>query len=164
MSPNERGNNVKKEGYPLCQLTKKNVQLYKNPIIINFLQKEETRLLLEKILESPSKENREKIDNAFREYYAEIRYKRFLSDLIYYTSINFDKFRRKHKERYLLILDAPVNDLEDESTLAEILPSEQTIEKILLEKETRLEEIFTDHILCKAIQYLSAKEILVDAF
>ncbi|MCL6477430.1 MAG: sigma-70 family RNA polymerase sigma factor [Peptococcaceae bacterium] len=134
------------------------IREYKNPIIINFFQKKETRLLLEKVLESPSKENREKIDDAFREYYVEIRLKRFLSDLIHYTSINFDKDRRRQMERYLLILDAPVNDLENESTFAEILPSEQKLEQILLEKETRLEEIFTDQNLSKVIHYLTAKE------
>ena len=67
-----------------------NHQLLKNTIIHNFLQNDEHLILLICSLYN-LKEYKTKLDQKFREFYFEYRYVAYMSKVLYYKSIQFDR-------------------------------------------------------------------------
>ncbi len=159
MSSNQHDSTTnKKKKMLLDNFLKENVNFVKDPIIQNFLQKNNL-LLLEEALYAPSKENQKRLDDAFREFYSEIRIKKYLSNLIYFNSILFDKNLRKNKEGHPLILDAPIQGSDEDTPLIEIFTSNKwTIDSFALEKENNLDELISEPILYKAIKSLTSTE------
>ncbi|AMA71541.1 hypothetical protein ACH33_00960 [Aneurinibacillus sp. XH2] len=85
----------------------------------------------------PTKENQEKLDEVFKTFYLKIRLLNFIFKTIYYIAINYNKKIRKHKQRYLLILDKSVqNTPEDDGiSIIDLVPSsERTPDEWMIEK------------------------------
>ncbi|AMA74441.1 MULTISPECIES: sigma-70 family RNA polymerase sigma factor [Aneurinibacillus] len=138
--------------------------LLSNPILKNFLKEKKNLLLFIQAVSSSTKESKKKLDKSFKNYYLKIRLVNFMSKLLYYSAIDYDKKIRKHNQRYLLILDKPVQNAsqDDEITIVDLIPSnEQPFDGQIIEKNNVLEEIISDPLLSKAIKRLTPKEKLI---
>ncbi|RST60157.1 sigma-70 family RNA polymerase sigma factor [Siminovitchia terrae] len=88
-----------------------------NSLVKSFLQIKENQQLLEKAIWEPTEENTKALDNKFREFYLKIRLIKYVSNLIYFYTIDFDKRINKRNQRYNLILDGNANDSNENSTI-----------------------------------------------
>lgn len=90
------------------------------------------------------------------EHYTEIKINKYISKIIYYESINFDKKERKIQSRFPLILDKPLMEQDESVTLKDIIPSEYKVEYKV--NSMRIE----DHIECpkllQAIKKLTQRQ------
>lgn len=123
-------------------------EMSKKPIIREFIDNQYNLDLLVASLSHPSKDNNEKLDKVFKTFFFEIRFTTYISSLIHYASINFDKKERQNRNRNLLSLDGELHipDLaaEDLSDVTKI--------------STTLEDIITSPYLFEGIKKLTVKE------
>src|SRR5699024_11860207 len=64
----------------------------------------------------PTNENLKKVDEAFKEFYGKVRILTYLSNMIYYNAINYDRKIKKDKDREMLILDKPLKRSEEHTS------------------------------------------------
>ncbi len=88
----------------------KHPTFFKQPIIQSFLQDERHWRLVRQALCSPTEQNRQLVDEAFQVFYGRVKALTYLSNLIYYNAINFDKKMKKHNDREMLTLDQPLQE------------------------------------------------------
>lgn len=88
-----------------------------NSLVKSFLQIKENQQLLEKAIQEPTEENTKALDNKFREYYLKVRIIKYVSNLIYYYTIDFDKRVNKRNQRFNLVLDGTASDPHENSTI-----------------------------------------------
>lgn len=126
----------------------------KNPILKEFLREEAHNKLLIAYLREPSIKNRKKLDEAFKNFYFEIRFTTYILSLIRFASIDFDKRERRFRTRSALILD------DDNCSIQVGSAFEPDVQ------DTRLEETFSCPVMHRAIQRLTKKEkeVLVEAY
>jgi RNA polymerase sigma factor (sigma-70 family) len=132
-----------------------------NPVMKAFLDKEENLIIFAEAICFPCKKNKGNLDRKFKQFYLELRLTKYLSTLLHYDSIYFDKRKRKIANRFPLLLDQPINYGGEELTLlVDIIPSEGLVketERIFLESH-RLEEHLTDMKLFEAIKILTDRQ------
>lgn len=109
----ERENDCK-ESYRSFQ--KKHPKFFRQPIVRSFLRDKNHYELVQRAVCSPSEENRQRVDEAFQTFYGNVRALTYLSNLIYYNAVNFDKTMQKHNSREMLTLDQPLQEEEGNST------------------------------------------------
>lgn len=105
----------------------------------------------------PTKKNMRLVDQAFQTFYKDIKSLTYLSNLIYYNAINFDKVTKKHAKREMLTLDQPLRGEKDDTTHKDMIPepnSDMTDEVIY---ET-IGDYVEDSQLYQAIQTLKSKQ------
>lgn len=125
--------------------------LSKNPVIQQFLKKDEHyQLLLENLLH-PSPETSKQLDESFRNFFFELRFTTYISSLIRNAAIDFDKKLRKHQKGLVFYSN---NDL---SHLHVVQPSLQIQPDLDLDS-FQLEDMITNEALYEAIQQLTRKE------
>ena len=157
----------------MIQLTKdqlklfyeKNNHLLQNKVIKNFLDCEENEKMLEKVLQEPTDENIKLLDKKFKEYFFKIKLIKYISSLIYYYTIDFDKRNNKRNRQFLLILDAPLNYDEEEDTrsLKDIQASFITTEQDFFNQMQTFDELLENDKLYQAYRNLTKKQqILLD--
>lgn len=85
------------------------------PIIKNFFNDENNYALFNKALQETSNtENIKKLDEAFQRYYKSIKILGYISKLIYFYSIDFDKKMNNYKNKEVYIKDKDSN-LDDQT-------------------------------------------------
>lgn len=88
----------------------KNSVIFSNTVIQKFFEsKKHIRLLCNFLLDS-SEENKIKLEQAFKIFYFELRFVKYLSTTVHYASIDYDKKRKKREERMVMIYDQPINN------------------------------------------------------
>lgn len=126
------------------------------PLIQNFLQEVRNQQLLLEIICSPTPENEKEFENAFREFYADIRLNFYISTVIYRHAIYFDKRQRERNIRYQLILDQPISNTNIVDNLVNSVSSKITLEQTALTEENfKLEDIIESSALFKAMKPLT---------
>ncbi len=101
-----------KEKCPL--LTKKAYEeLKENLLFKSFIQEDRHWTSFMEAYTKPTGESMKKLNSLFHMYYAEIRFIAYVTKLIHYTAINFDRKRRLGYLRFPLTLDQPVGDSGD---------------------------------------------------
>jgi RNA polymerase sigma factor (sigma-70 family) len=93
-----------------------------NPIIKSFLNIPENMDLLKEVINKPTDILRKKLDEAFKEYYFNIRFTTYLSQAIYFNAINYDKKIKLFSDRNQSILDRPLKG-DQNGTLIDFLTS-----------------------------------------
>lgn len=131
-----------------------NKELLQNKIIASFLHLKENEKLLENVLMNASEENLKKLDDSFKNYYSKIRILRYISNLIYFYTIDFDKKNNKRNQRFNLTLDAD----EDMTTLNNQTPTSNSSEEDYLEKIITFNELIEDKQLYLSYQRLTEKQ------
>lgn len=81
---------------------KENQDKLNEPIVAYFLRDSNNLTLLQNAIDNPSQENRKKLDDAFREHYTRAKILTYVSKLIYFYSIDYDKRVSVSKKRQIL--------------------------------------------------------------
>ncbi|PEA55041.1 RNA polymerase subunit sigma-70 [Bacillus pseudomycoides] len=136
----------------------------KEPIVQYFLKEPKNYALFEQAITSPTEENKQRLDDAFKEHYKKVKMINYISKLIYFYSIDFDKKVSLNKKRYDLNLDAPINDEERNMTSKlEVLTSSQ--EDLTYLDYENIQQNIKDHIsnevLLSALNHLSDKQVKI---
>src|SRR5699024_1094060 len=142
----------------LLAFQQKYYKLFKQPIIKSFLQDDENWKLTKQAICHPTKRNMQKVDDAFQTFYENVRILTYLSNLIYYNAINFDKHRKKHYSREMLTLDQPLQTEEGSRyTHKDMLYQPMPDMDDMIVHET-IADYIEDFKLYQAIQVLTAKQ------
>lgn len=128
----------------------------RNPVVRAFLQKKYHCKLLERAVSEPSEENNTKLDQVFKEFYAEIRLIKYVSVVIHNNASSFDKKNRLQHKRFPLSLDQPLKNYENHA-LIDFVASDQP-QYVIFNKHTSLEDYVDDPILYAGLQRLTVKE------
>ncbi|MGY4797135.1 sigma-70 family RNA polymerase sigma factor [Lysinibacillus fusiformis] len=98
----------------------RNNEQVNNPIIKSFLSDSQNLYLVQKAILYPTDLNKKLVDESFQSHYINVRKIKYVSNLIYFFSLDFDKKRRRLQNRSLLILDKGLSE-EGETTLKELI-------------------------------------------
>lgn len=126
----------------------------KNPLIIGFLSIDSNLQLYAEYLLSNSSEIKEKINYNFNKYYYKVRLISYLSKLIYYEAVNYDKKIRKSSKTFLLVLDKPFED--GNSILLDKVTNKHTNREIL--ESDKVGDYIHDFRLFKAVEKLTERQ------
>jgi RNA polymerase sigma factor (sigma-70 family) len=123
-------------------------------LIRNFLK--ENNHLLENYLKAPSKENQQELDNAFKIFYKRVRTIKYISKMIHFYSIDYDKRQRKIQSRYELTFDNP-----EDGERKVLKSSEEPVLKNEVTGTYELRDVIQDNKLYEKIINLSEKQYQV---
>lgn len=132
-----------------------------NPVMKAFLNNNEHLSIFATAICFPSKINKGNLNGKFKQFYLKLRLTKYLSTLLHYDSINFDKKKREQADRFPLLLDQPVNYVGEELTpLVDIIPSEGVVKEgeLIFLKSNSLEEHLTDIRLFEAMKVLTDRQ------
>lgn len=135
---------------------RKHPTLFKQPIIQSFLRNEAHQELVRQAICFPTKQNMRFVDEAFQTFYGNVKALTYLSNVVYYNAINFDKSRRRHVNREMLTLDQPLREGSEE-TQKDMLynPSRDMVDQIAHET---MDDYVENPQLYQAIQILPPKQ------
>jgi len=135
------------------------------PIVKNFFKNESAKLLFHAAIQSPCEENIQKLNVAFSSYYKKVRIINYISKLIHFYSIDFDKRYSNYTKRQVLNLDAPLLSNEQtkgNNTKKDILIENKEIDVIIktIEEESEcLKQHVSDERVYDALTALSSKQM-----
>ncbi|WP_312094888.1 sigma factor-like helix-turn-helix DNA-binding protein [Niallia sp.] len=137
-----------------------NKSLLSNPIVKSFLKKKVNFHLLKKAIECPTKENREKVDEAFKKHFFTIRFTSYITSSMEYSTINFNKSLTLYQKRFPLILAEKETEGEKDLTLQD---KHAEIESIVENEAMRsgMEEYISDKTIYSAILSLTQSQRVV---
>ncbi|WP_312505910.1 sigma-70 family RNA polymerase sigma factor [Lysinibacillus sp.] len=98
----------------------RNNEQVNNPIVKSFLSDPQNLYLVQKAILYPTDLNKKLVDESFQSHYINVRKIKYVSNLIYFFSLDFDKKRRRMQNRSLLILDKGLSE-EGGTTLKELI-------------------------------------------
>lgn len=135
------------------------------PIVKNFLKNESAKLLLDNAIHTPSEENIRNLNIAFSSYYKKVRIINYISKLIHFYSIDFDKRYSNYTKRQVLSLDAPL--LSNDQTNGNITKKDTLVRNtkidVMIDTIDEESKCLTQHVsderLFDALTELSAKQM-----
>lgn len=146
-----------KEAYREFQ--KQHSKFLRQPIVRSFLRDKNHYELVQQAVCSPTKENRQRVDEAFQSFDRSVKTLTYLSNLIHFNAINFDKTMKKHYNREILTLDQPLQEENgnEGATYKDMLshPSTEMTEEIACET---IADYVSNPQLYQAIQRLTSKQ------
>lgn len=149
----------KKEGDRSYKKEPELKEYYVHPILRTFLENSGNYQLLTDALKKPSLQTKELVDQAFKEFYSEMRLVKYISSLIHYSSIDFDRKQRKIRSKAQLILDQPLSEDKENTAIKDLIPAENSEPSSLLEEDCNtLEDLATTSALYNSIRSLTEKE------
>lgn len=138
----------------------RNNEQVNNPIIKSFLSDSQNLYLVQKAILYPTDLNKKLVDESFQSHYINVRKIKYVSNLIYFFSLDFDKKRRRLQNRSLLILDKRLSE-EGETTqkeLIEDLRNENGLDHLI---GGGLLDRIEDVQLLKSLQKLTVKQLQI---
>lgn len=138
----------------------RNNEQVNNPIIKSFLSDSQNLYLVQKAILYPTDLNKKLVDESFQSHYINVRKIKYVSNLIYFFSLDFDKKRRRLQNRSLLILDKGLSE-EGETTqkeLIEDLRNENGLDHLI---GGGLLDRIEDVQLLKSLQKLTVKQLQI---
>ncbi|MED4728377.1 sigma-70 family RNA polymerase sigma factor [Aneurinibacillus migulanus] len=141
----------------ICKYSKS----FSNPVLKNFLKEEAHLTLFIEAVTSPTTEKQKALDYAFKKFYQRIRIINFLSTILYYGAIDYDKKNRKYNQKYALILDKPIGTSPDDVnvTMVDLIASpDAEIDDLISSKSDTLEENVSQSSLIRALRTLNDRE------
>lgn len=151
---------MEKDNQKVEEFFYRNNKQVNNPIIKSFLSDSENLYLVQKAILYPTDSNKKLVDESFQSHYINVRKIKYVSNLIYFFSLDFDKKRRKLQKHTLLILDKGLSE-EGGTTAKEQIEdasNEKELENIV--GEGLLDNI-EDEQLLKSLQKLTVKQLQV---
>jgi len=144
----------------LKKFYEENSELLQNKIIANFLNVKENEKLLENVLMDSSEENLKNLDDSFKNHYLKIRILKYISNLIYFYTIDFDKKNNKRNQRFNLTLDASIHRQSEEeySTIINKYPTLNSTEEDYFKKTITFNELIEDKQLYIIFKQLTKKQ------
>lgn len=138
----------------------RNNEQVNNPIIKSFLSDSQNLYLVQKAILYPTDLNKKLVDESFQSHYINVRKIKYVSNLIYFFSLDFDKKRRRLQNRSLLILDKGLSE-EGETTLKELIEdtrNENGLDHLI---GGGLLDRIEDVQLLKSLQKLTVKQLQI---
>ncbi|MFX3673428.1 MAG: sigma-70 family RNA polymerase sigma factor [Paenisporosarcina sp.] len=136
-------------------MTEKHLQ---NPVIKSFLAIPENNEFLKEVINSPTNNSKQKLDDAFREFYFKIRFTSYLSKSIHFNAINYDKKLKLLQDRHQFILDKPAQ-VEEGTPLIDLISSKAwQEEQDVCSDSSSIEDHLTSYSLFKGIQLLTQNQ------
>ncbi|MBL3731633.1 sigma-70 family RNA polymerase sigma factor [Lysinibacillus sp. HST-98] len=138
----------------------RNNEQVNNPIIKSFLSDSQNLYLVQKAILYPTDLNKKLVDESFQSHYINVRKIKYVSNLIYFFSLDFDKKRRRLQNRSLLILDKGLSE-EGETTLKELIEdtrNENGLDHLI---GGGLLDNIEDGQLLKSLQKLTVKQLQI---
>ncbi|SHG23213.1 sigma-70 family RNA polymerase sigma factor [Ornithinibacillus halophilus] len=132
---------------------------YDEPIIKTFLNDEDNYRVFMDFYTSPSEDNAKKLNDTFKRFFYKSKVFKYLTSLIYFYSIDFDKRQRKRRSRNHLILDQPIQ-AETERSLIDNMAS-YTVNYEEQIAFYHLPTLVHDKKLSKALEKLTKKQQIV---
>ncbi|MGN5653437.1 sigma-70 family RNA polymerase sigma factor [Bacillus sp. Brlt_9] len=131
------------------------------PIVRNFLKEKAHYNLFQSAIESPTKENIFLLNRTFSEYYRKVKIINYISTLIHFYSIDFDKKMALNKKRNILNFDSSTGNQENTTVKITIGSSSQDDSTYIdFEKNMdNLKDHISDERLYTALNYLSRKQL-----
>ncbi|KXY73020.1 MULTISPECIES: sigma-70 family RNA polymerase sigma factor [Bacillus] len=133
-----------------------------DPIMRNFLKDSDNYVLFLNAMEKPTNDNKQLLDKVFKSYFKKVKIISYISNLIYFYSIGFDKKVSINNKRNILNLDKPItNEGENHTTILDLMSDDLTdITYMQFEKkQTHLKEHITDELLYEGLNLLSKKQL-----
>ncbi|OHY73351.1 sigma-70 family RNA polymerase sigma factor [Priestia aryabhattai] len=136
---------------------KKYKRKMKEPIVSEFLHHNDFYSLFKKAISQPTKTNMDNLDEEFRRYYKKVKIVKYVSKLIHFYSIDYDKKNSLHKKRYITNLDGPSTSLQSDNSTAqiEIIASQTPIETENLNNDFK--DVVEEEKIQQAINILPEK-------
>lgn len=148
----------------LTKFINENQQFISQPIVKSFLNDSQNYELFKLAICEPTKSNKEKLDEEFKKHYTNARIIKYVSMLIHFSAIEYDKKLRNNQKRYPLTLDRPINSDEDNITLLDTISTNDYDPLEAIEKNSDLLAL-TDYFSCRyliaAINSLKPKQKLI---
>ncbi|MCM3358150.1 sigma-70 family RNA polymerase sigma factor [Psychrobacillus sp. MER TA 171] len=120
--------------------------------------------MFNKAIQEPTSYNEEKLNTSFARYYRKVKIINYISNLIYYYSIDFDKKLSKNSSRQLLILDSSTksdgNDLNSVNKDFLLTSKEDLTYKSFNNNNSIKEQIINQNIYY-ALSHLSPKQLKI---
>ena len=138
-----------------------NKAFFKNKLIKEFLKINENEILLMDTICNPSENNRNLLDETFRNFYFNIRFTSYISSALYFNAINFDKRHRKIQKRHPLTVDKPIGDSEVSTFKEQICDKNAEIKLDAIVQSRNIFDYIEDPALYEAVKTLSNKQIEV---
>lgn len=133
-------------------------QALSHHIMQNFLRQKSNYQLFTTAVCFPTEENWERLDRAFRQFYIEIRFTRYLAKVIWRYARDFRTKDQRYAAHYLTILDQPINQEEASTTHKDQLADSR--ESVHSEEESLLNQV-DDYRLQEALKQLTDKQLKV---
>lgn len=134
------------------------------PIMRSFLSNPDNYGLFLNVIEQTTNENKQLLDKAFKVHFKKVKIISYISNLIYFYSIGFDKKVSINNSRNILNLDKSfTNEGENNTTILELMSDDLTdITYMQIEEnQTDLKEHITDELLYKGLNLLSEKQLKI---
>lgn len=151
---------MEKDNQKIEEFFYRNNEQVNNPIIKSFLSDSKNLYLVQKAILYPTDINKKLVDESFQSHYKNVRKTKYVSNLIYFFSLDFDKKRRRLQNRSLLILDKGLS--EEGGTTAKEQIEDASIER---ELDTIVGEGLLDNIedeqLLKSLQKLTVRQLQI---
>ncbi|PJO40965.1 sigma-70 family RNA polymerase sigma factor [Lysinibacillus xylanilyticus] len=138
----------------------RNNEQINNPIIKSFLSDSQNLHLVQKAILYPTDINRKLVDESFQSHYKNVRKTKYVSNLIYFFSLDFDKKRRRLQNRSLLILDKGLSEKDGKTAIERIEDASNETELDNIVGEGLLDNI-EDEQLLKSLQKLTVKQLQI---
>ncbi|WP_016993738.1 sigma-70 family RNA polymerase sigma factor [Lysinibacillus boronitolerans] len=138
----------------------RNNEQVNNPIVKSFLSDPQNLYLVQKAILYPTDLNKKLVDESFQSHYINVRKIKYVSNLIYFFSLDFDKKRRRMQNRSLLILDKGLSE-EGGTTLKELIEdtrNENGLDHLI---GGGLLDNIEDVQLLKSLQKLTVKQLQI---
>ena len=94
--------------------------LKQHKAVDSFISQPKHQILLKDFIRHPSSRKEDRLNEAFKAHYFDIRFTSYVSSSLYYHSVNFDKRTRKYNERHPLTLDNQGD--EGDGSLIDLVP------------------------------------------
>jgi len=141
-----------------CAFQEKHPIFFQQQIIQSFLQQPNCLSYVKKAVCFPTNENLKKVDEAFKEFYGKVRILTYLSNMIYYNAINYDRKIKKDKDREMLILDKPLKEDGEEGVTHKDVLCQTNSDLISAIAGETISEHVEEKDLFEAIQTLTSKQ------
>ncbi|MGE7131264.1 sigma-70 family RNA polymerase sigma factor [Lysinibacillus xylanilyticus] len=138
----------------------RNNEQVNNPIIKSFLSDSQNLYLVQKAILYPTDINRKLVDESFQSHYKNVRKTKYVSNLIYFFSLDFDKKRRRLQNRSLLILDKGLSEKDGKTAIERIEDASNETELDNIVGEGLFDNI-EDEQLLKSLQKLTVKQLQI---
>lgn len=132
------------------------------PIVESFLREDKNYFLFKNAIIDPTEENKHRLDLAFKQHYKQVKMISYISKLIYFYSIDFDKKISLNNQRQLLNLDTPISTEENNTTskLDILTSSKEDLTYLEFENiQKDIKEHISNDILFASLNLLSDKQL-----
>lgn len=132
------------------------------PIVESFLREDKNYFLFKNAIIDPTEENKHRLDLAFKQHYKQVKMISYISKLIYFYSIDFDKKISLNNQRQLLNLDTPISTEENNTTskLDILASSKEDLTYLEFENiQKDIKEHISNDILFASLNLLSDKQL-----